>query len=438
MMSCGNLARTGLLLGLAAAALGASSVARAQESGEGPQILTADLTRRQVITTDTFRISVVIVDEEPIVEVLVNGVKENIEPDQAIALNKEIDNRREETVVTITAKNRSGHTREKSFLVVNPAAKGRFGEAAPVVVVQKDRWERSAELQTPRAGPAAAAVGDTVYVFGGYTRLSTDYDTGLSAAPDKSEYVKTAESFGEKKPPTPMPEAPFFETLPAAAVLGGRIYVFESRRHLHEYDPATSSWKTQDSPIRLNRIGPAAAAGDNIYIFGGLFGVTSKDAAGAVTIQTRASPLFWRYTPKINTWAVQGYMPLPRSGAAACAVRDRIYVLGGINGDTVFNRLDIYATAADRWSVGAPMPTARAYAACAVVNNRVLVFGGQTAGAAAVTGGVDEYAPEENAWTARAPAPTARAQAAAAILNGATYVTGGIAAEALSVTEVYR
>jgi len=437
-MSRGNLARTGLLLVLAVAALGASFAARAQQDDQGPQILTADLTRRQVITTDTFRISVVIVDQEPIVEVRVDGVKENIEPDQAIALNKEIDNRREETIVTISATNRSGHTREKSFLVLNPAAKGRFGPAAPFVVLQQNLWARAADLQTPRAGPAAVTLGDTVYVFGGYTELSTAYDTGLSAAPDPSEYVKSAESFGENKPPAPMADAPFFETLPAAAVVGGRIYVFESRRYVHEYDPAAATWKTQDSPIRLNRIGPAAASGDSIYIFGGLFGVTTKDASGAVTIQTRDSPLFWRYTPKIDTWAVQGYMPLPRSGAAACTVQDRIFVLGGLNGDTVSNRLDVYAPATDSWSVGAPMPTARAYASCAVVNNRVLVFGGQTAGTAAVTGAVDEYAPEENAWTSRAFEPTARAQAAAAVVKGAAYVTGGFAGKPLGVTEVYR
>jgi N-acetylneuraminic acid mutarotase len=407
------------------------------DTGEGPQILTSDLTRRQTITTDTFRVNFVIVDTDPVTEVTLNGEKQTIEPDQAIALTKEIDNRREQTVVTITATNRLGKKREKSYLVLNPSAKGRFGEAAPVIVLQKNQWESAGNLLTPRAAPAAVAYGGLVYVFGGYTKLAADYDTGLNKEVDRSEYVKTAEVFGEKKSPSVLSDAPSFRTLPAAAVLNDKIYVFESRRKMYRFDPKSSAWDTLDSPIQLNRIGPAVASGDSVYILGGQFGIAVTTPEGKSQIETRASPVFWRYTPGTNTWAAQGYMPLPRAGISACAVRDQIFVFGGVQDENTLNRVDVYSVSTKRWSVLSPMPVPRAYASCTVVNGRVLLFGGQGPDGSPLAN-LDEFTPDSNSWISRAALPTARSQAAAALLQGTTYLAGGLSSKPLDVTEAYR
>jgi hypothetical protein len=435
------------LLGLAGivgalALSGAVPLAVAQgdtgSGGEGPQILTADLARRQTITADTFRVNFVVLDEDQVVEVSINGEKQSFAPDQAVAITKEIDNRREQTVVKITVKNRAGKTREKSFLVLNPSAKGRFGEAAPAVVIQQDSWKSAGALKTPRAAPAAVAYGDSVYVFGGYTKLFSAYDTGMRAQIDKSEYVTTSEVFGANKPAAVMNDAPSFGTLASAAVFNGKIYVFESRRKLHVYDPKSSSWKMLESPIQLNRIGPAAVSGDFIYILGGLFGFSSKNAEGKLTIETRVSPLFWRYAPATNTWVAQGYQPLPREGLTACAVLEQIYVFGGLRDDKPLDRVDVYSTATNTWSLGTPMPVARAYASCTVVNGRVLVFGGQTAVNGEPIANVDEFIPSTNSWLARSAAPTARSQTAAVLLKDTAYLAGGFTTKPLDVTEAYR
>jgi len=428
-----------------------------EESGQGPQILTTDLTRRQSISANSFRISVVFLDAEPIVEVRINGVLQKLPVGTELLLTAEIDNRKPETVVTISAKNRSGHSREKSFLVINPEAKAEAAKAVPPVVVQTDKWESATSLRSARAGAAAVSLGGGVYVFGGYAKVTYNYDAALSVESDKSEYVGTSELV---KPGgrDVISGAPVFASLVTAAVVRGKVYVFESRRVLHEYDPTRGAWRTIESPLQLNRVGPAAAAGDQIYIFGGVFGVAVPEAgapaaAGGAAregaakrpadakprIEVRPSPLFWRYTPGTNTWKVMGYMPAPRMGAAACKVGDAIYVVGGFDGNKALDQVDVYDVVAATWSVKPPMPVARAYPACFAVNNRLLVFGGQADGTQGPPlGSVTLYDPNTNEWTARANMPTARGDAASALLDGSTYLLGGSTGKPTDKVEIYK
>jgi N-acetylneuraminic acid mutarotase len=426
--------------------------ADADAAAQGPRILTADLTRRQAISTDTIRVSLIFVDTEPIVEVKVNGVVQQLPKQDELELTTDIDNRKPETVVTVSAKDQSGRVTENSYLILNPVAAAAAAKAVPPVVVQADKWDGSQSLKSARAGAAAVTVGDQAFVFGGYSKITYAYDSALTATGDTSEYVGTSEQI---KPDgrSYISGAPVFASLVAAAAVQGKVYVFESRRVLHEYDPAKSEWRTLYSPLLLNRIGPAVAFGDDVYVFGGVYGVpvAPAPAAGAAAtaamgtdaakprVDVRPSPLYWRYTPGTNTWKVMGYMPAPRMGAAACRVGRIIYLVGGFDGTKALDQVEAFDVSLGTWSIVLGMPGGRAFPTCVSVNNRLLVFGGAAGGPAdPPLDWSTLYDPTTKQWSVRAKMPTARGDATAALLGDTTYVFGGLTTEPTDKVETYK
>lgn len=84
---------------------------------EAPQILTADLARKQVLKTETKSVSFVILDEDNIRQVFINNEPVDIFPARSIVINRKFVFKPGKTVIKVVAIDEFGNQREKEFLV---------------------------------------------------------------------------------------------------------------------------------------------------------------------------------------------------------------------------------------------------------------------------------------------------------------------------------
>lgn len=137
----------------------------------------------------------------------------------------------------------------------------------------------------------------------------------------------------------------------AAAELGGSVYaaggmVGETGRPLttfSRYDVERDSWSSLAPLPVATRAAAAAAVGDELYVIGG------TTASG----NTRA---VWSYRPDSGAWRVRAPLPAPRFNHEAVALDGRIYVLGGYLQGRERDELFVYAPARDRWSEAGRLP----------------------------------------------------------------------------------
>src|SRR3990172_8209900 len=269
-------------------------------------------------------------------------------------------------------------------------------EGEPVTLVGTARggaiapgnWTLRANLSEERMDLAAVSLGGQVYAIGGNL-----YDEGSGGlATDVVEVYDPIDNVTRKKAPLPAPR-----TGPAAATVGGTIHVIGGyvNRTLgfvgwhDEYDAATDAW-TARSPMPISRAFAAATViDDKVYVVGGIDNLsgpalgelevydpatdewTSK--APMPTPRSRFAAVSWRgklyaiggfyptaevYDPVTDTWCTAAPIPSAPWGTAAIALGDAIYVVGGGSGYDCAGNPHAYAfdPAADRWS---PFPTPR-------------------------------------------------------------------------------
>jgi hypothetical protein len=176
-------------------------------------------------------------------------------------------------------------------------------------------------------------------------------------------------------------------------------------------------WTTA-APMPIYRSEMAAAVLDGrIYVGGGL--------AGDTQFFTGTTTAFQYYDPASNTWANAAPMPAPLHHLGMAALGGRIYVTGGYDGED-FN-VDVkaawaYDPTTNAWSSIADMPFPRAAHASAAVGGLLYVVGGVGTGNTQLW----TYDPATNAWDAsRALLPTAREHLTAAEVGGKLYVIAG-------------
>ena len=135
----------------------------------------------------------------------------------------------------------------------------------------------------------------------------------------------------------------------AAAEAGGRIYtaggmVGETGRPLAtftRYDPRRDAWETLPQLPVAARAAAAAAVGDTIYVIGG----TTPSG------NTRAT---WAY--ERGRWRAAAPLPAPRFNHAAATLGGRIYVLGGFHDGRERDDVFVYEARSGRWSRGPSLP----------------------------------------------------------------------------------
>jgi N-acetylneuraminic acid mutarotase len=244
------------------------------------------------------------------------------------------------------------------------AMAGTGVDAKPVLDVERfdgRTWTRAAAL--PGQGlnaPAAAAIGDTVYLIGGFGTTTN------RPVIDVRRYDARTRQWSDAAP-LPAPRGGH-----AAVVLDGRIHVIGGGNSVSTiddhsvYDPKSNSW-TSRAPLPRSMGSPAVVAHDGrLYSIGGRSG---PNDFGDVHV----------YDPGRDAWT-PGVAIDARGTGGAAVLGGALYYFGGesqarssVLGDVL--RLDPGAKA---WVSDTPLPTARNFARAVVFRDRVYVVGGST------------------------------------------------------------
>jgi N-acetylneuraminic acid mutarotase len=150
-----------------------------------------------------------------------------------------------------------------------------------------------------------------------------------------------------------LPSAPLERSEVAAARVGGSIYVvggFEAGRRggaVERYDIRRRRWaRVRSMPFALNHPTAVAYRG-RVYVHGGYRSTTDLSMPTGALL---------RYDPGADRWRALPPSPTPRAAHAAAVLGGRLYVAGGANDSGSLSSLEIYDFARRRWSSGPSFP----------------------------------------------------------------------------------
>ncbi len=185
----------------------------------------------------------------------------------------------------------------------------------------------------------------------------------------------------------------------------------------------------QVSELPTWRVAAAAAAvNDEIYLIGG-FDWRENLGGGAPSLSTVDI-----YDTQTNTWHKAADMPSPRMGAEAVVFSNEIYVFGGYSRKKPGERNDtksveMYDPRTDTWIKKRSMPTFRRRFTTAVADGKIYLIGGtvhdKRLGKQVITGLVEVYDPLTDRWQERADMLIEREPTKAQVVDGKIYVLGG-------------
>lgn len=280
--------------------------------------------------------------------------------------------------------------------------------------------------------------GGKLYVFGGQAPgfkpkgLVYEYD------PAKDAWTK------KKNMPIASHHIALAEVNGKIYIFGGFKYpdsgpaAWQPMDNVFEYDPAADTWKPL-APLPAKRGSPnAVVANGKIHIIGGAgFHPNSKETTVHPARPHRSLGTHEVYDPASNTWETRQAMPTARNHAAAGFVAGKIYVIGGRIGSAFITRasntdiVEVYDVATDQWGdLKARMPTPRSATAWGVHRGLIYVAGGeqQTSQFQRTFRAVEAYDPANNRWTALPPMEFPRHGLAGDIINGKFHLVSGDAA----------
>jgi non-specific serine/threonine protein kinase len=151
-----------------------------------------------------------------------------------------------------------------------------------------------------------------------------------------------------------LPSAPSKRGEVAAARVGGSIYVAggftpdgRTTSAVERYDIERRRWRRVPAlPVALNHPVAVAHRG-RLYVSGGYASPNGLAEPSRVLL---------RYTPRTRRWRRMPSAPTPRAAHAAAVIRGRLYLAGGANDTGSLSSLEIYDFARRRWSSGPSFP----------------------------------------------------------------------------------
>jgi N-acetylneuraminic acid mutarotase len=322
---------------------------------------------------------------------------------------------------------------DEGSIPTRPEGPGDQPGLAPDFAWASNSWTARARMPTGRNGHDAAVVknasGESIlYAIGGYPPWS-------SQVVDIVEAYNYVTNTWTTKAPLPVGLA----HSNGVGVIGGKVYIsggghevyfdrFDQLPYTFAYDPLTDTWtRKANLPHRMSD-GVTGVIDGKLHVLTGVCADCSS---------SEPDRRFYRYDPATNTWSFLHWAPHQHATGAGGVINGKFYVVGGWDGLTASNQLDVYDPVTTKWTTRAPMPTARAWVAGTVLNNKLYVIGGQAATELAT---VEVYDPMTNTWIIKAPMPTPREQLAAATItaygNSKILALGGL--YALDVVEAYK
>ncbi|XP_053474893.1 kelch-like protein 5 isoform X1 [Ictalurus furcatus] len=148
------------------------------------------------------------------------------------------------------------------------------------------------------------------------------------------------------------------------AVLNSKLYAVGGRdgssclKSVEYFDPHTNKWSAC-APMAKRRGGVGVATWN-----GFLYAIGGHDAP-ASSLASRLSDCVERYDPKTDTWTAVAPMSVSRDAVGVCLLGDRLYAVGGYDGQVYLNTVEAYDPQTNEWTQVAPLCLGRA-GACVV------------------------------------------------------------------------
>ncbi|KAM9313668.1 kelch-like protein 5 [Pholidichthys leucotaenia] len=148
------------------------------------------------------------------------------------------------------------------------------------------------------------------------------------------------------------------------AVLSGKLYAVGGRdgssclRSVECFDPHTNRWSAC-APMAKRRGGVGVATWH-----GFLYAIGGHDAP-ASSLASRLSDCVERYDPQTDVWTAVAPMSISRDAVGVCLLGDRLYAVGGYDGQVYLNTVEAYDPQTNEWTQVAPLCLGRA-GACVV------------------------------------------------------------------------
>uniref|UniRef100_A0A8C4IWZ8 Kelch-like family member 5 n=1 Tax=Dicentrarchus labrax TaxID=13489 RepID=A0A8C4IWZ8_DICLA len=133
------------------------------------------------------------------------------------------------------------------------------------------------------------------------------------------------------------------------AVLNGKLYAVGGRdgssclRSVECFDPHTNRWNGC-APMAKRRGGVGVATWH-----GFLYAIGGHDAP-ASSLASRLSDCVERYDPQTDVWTTVAPMSISRDAVGVCLLGDRLYAVGGYDGQVYLNTVEAYDPQTNEWT----------------------------------------------------------------------------------------
>lgn len=221
------------------------------------------------------------------------------------------------------------------------------------------------------SGHAGVLIGDRMFVSGGLSERSNYDFIGTMWEVDLRKNTWTARA------PMKTPRG-----MAAAASIGSSVYVAggfdDSGRHLtsvERYDILTRRW-VEVAPMRVPRTRfSLIAVSGHLFAIGGLSGKSERERMDNLDSVEE-------YDPRANQWKNAGRIQYPRHGFAAASLQGKIYISGGYVGTPMDDSVNSeqYDPANHTSHPIASLPQPRGFHGMVAVGSQLVCFGGRPAG----------------------------------------------------------
>uniref|UniRef100_A0A8C5PLI8 Kelch like family member 4 n=1 Tax=Leptobrachium leishanense TaxID=445787 RepID=A0A8C5PLI8_9ANUR len=150
------------------------------------------------------------------------------------------------------------------------------------------------------------------------------------------------------------------------AALNSKLYAVGGRdgssclKSMECFDPHTNKW-SMCAPMSKRRGGVGVATYNSF-----LYAVGGHDAP-ASNHCSRLSDCVERYDPKTDSWTTVAPLSVPRDAVGVCALGDKLYAVGGYDGQTYLNTVESYDAQTNEWTQDISLNIGRAGTSVVVI-----------------------------------------------------------------------
>jgi N-acetylneuraminic acid mutarotase len=292
------------------------------------------------------------------------------------------------------------------------------GEGLPPVTTT---WQEAAPAPVPLFEAQGAAVGEKLYVFGGF------YNEAIQATRAVNIYDPATNTW------SPRAEMPAAVTHAGVAVDGATVWVVgglsgdyngganPATADVWKYDTAADAWTAGPSLPAAGGAGGLALVGRRLHYFGGL-GADGQHDTGAHWTLDLDNPA--------AQWTAAAPLPVARNHFGTAVLDGKIYAIGGQHErdetDSNLRDVHVYNPATNHWTTATrlPRPMSHFHPSTVAVNGKIIIAGGVTSGRTPLAD-VWEFDPATRRWTASPPLPAPRKAPVMCVVGGMLIVVAG-------------